>query len=620
MTRARALIVSSGLSLGLGVGMFCLPAAAMPPVVNRVPDDAMLVVTIPNPATLEKNLGALNAAIESTFPVPSVKDMLAMGGLGAGIDATKSIALVVFAPTAEEMKAEVAKRKKAADEGDEHGHSGHEGDHMVTLVPVSNYGEFIASLGGKADAAATSDKVSLPNGISGFAKDIGSGYVVLGQKKETVEGFAGKPGANPLASRVGKPGEKLADESDIVTIINMEQVRPLIPQIVQEMKDGAKEQGEMLGADAAAAEQRIAGAVWLLETMGKDATGMVGGVKFSTAGIAADMNANFVEGSTFAKAFAEGGKPGALLGKLPAQPFLMAGAIDISNPSLKQLFKNVMSRTGSPAGEQGTSTLLANLENSKGMSVIVGFPMGGAIAGLMTSTVSYSEVADPAAAVKAAKDTMLAMDGKKQDNVTYKVTYTDGGAKAGDTPVDVWDMKMSMGEGDENQMAAQGMAFIFGPQGGPAGYIAKSDSGVYTTFSKNADLMSKALAAGSGKGDRLGGEASLKDTADKLPSSRIAEMYIGVKPIMDLTLPFVGMMGIQVPMDKIPAQLPPLGMSISSDQGQARASLFVPAQVLKSSVAIGQSVMEQFDDMGGGAKGNPDAGGQPDRKSGQPRF
>ncbi len=80
------------------------------------------------------------------IPVPSVKDLLAMGGLGAGVDTTKSVALVVFAPPAEEIKKQIDRVKKGA-AGDEIGMDDLQGeDRSVTLVPVSNYGEFVASL------------------------------------------------------------------------------------------------------------------------------------------------------------------------------------------------------------------------------------------------------------------------------------------------------------------------------------------------------------------------------------------------------------------------------------------------------------------------------------------
>lgn len=620
MTRARALVVSSGLSFGLSLGLFSLSAAAMPPVVERIPDDAMMVVTIPNPATMEKNLGALNAAIESPMPVPSLKDMLTMGGLGAGIDTTRSMAMVVFAPTPEEVKARAEKIKKAADMGEEPDLEVLQAEEkVVVLLPVTNYAEFIAGFGAEKPAGEGKvDAITMSGGQSGFAKDLGGGYAVIGEKQDLVQKYTGKAGPKPMGTRIGKAGEQLADASDVVVLFNMEQVRPLVPQAIAEMRESAKRQAEAMGADAATAEKNVAAAIWMMESISRDATGMVGGLKFSGAGVAGDMNANFSEGSLFAKAFAAGGKPGSLLGKLPSQAFLFAGAMDFSNPDVKQIFKEIASRSPNPTGEQ---SMIAGIENAKGMAAIMGFPMGGAIAGLLTSTVTYSDVADPAVAIATAKATMMAMDGKTEQGITYKVTYADGGAKVGTTPVDVWDMKMSMGENDEAQMAAQGMAFIFGPQGGPGGYIAKSQTGVYTTFAKNSELMGKALAAGNGEGERLDGDAMLKETAGNLPSGRIAEAYIGTKSIMDLALPFVGMFGVQVPMDKIPAQLPPIGMAIASDHGQARFSMFVPASVIKTTTAVGQDLMQQLEGLGGEPMGeNPDDKKDGEGKSGQPRF
>lgn len=626
MTRVRALIVCSGLAACLGLGLMTRPAQGMPPIFERVPDDAMLVFTIPNPESLQKHIGELNAAIDSPFPVPSVEDLLSMSGMNAGVDTSRPIAVVVFAPTPNEIKAKAERMKKAASGGEDRDEievfSANAEDKVVTLIAVKNYSEFLAGLGvEKPEEGAPSHAVTLPGGESGFARDVGGGYAVLGASKSLVENFSPKTGATPLAKRIGKPGEKLADEADIVAVFNMEQMRPLIPEAISEMRKGAREQAEMMGADPAAAEKNVESIVWFIESVARDADGMVGGMKFSAKGIGADMNANFREGTQFAKAFASAGSPGALLSKLPSMPFIIAGAMDMSNADMKTLFREFTSRAPSPGGDNGMQSMLAGIENAKGTAMVMGFPMGGAIAGLLTSSMTYSEAADPAAAVALAKQTMLAMDGLNQNGVKFKVTYTDGGAKVGTTPVDVWDMKMDVGADDQGQMAAQGMAFIFGPQGGPGGYIAKSDSGVYTTFAKNSDLMSKALAAGKGDGERLESESSLRQTASNLPPARIAEAYLGTKSIMDLVLPFAGMMGVQVPMDKIPAQLPPIGFAIASDAGQARFSTFVPAEVLKTTSLVGQEIMEQFQNFGGEPMGeNPDDGPGGNGKSGQPRF
>lgn len=611
---------------GLSVGLSSLVASAMPPVLERVPDDAAFVLAVPAPQAFEKNLNAFSTAIEFPFPIPTIQELLLQSGMGAGVDATKSFAIVGYAPAPKAKKApkpdadaprEGAAKDDAALELDELMQAE---DKAVILVPVTSFNEFITGLGGKPDKDGPLFPVTLGGG-SGFAKDIGGGYAALSEKKDVLENFTGKSGADPLSKRMGKPGEKLADDSDLVAIVNMTPIRPLVPGMIEDMKKGAKEQAEMFGQQADM-EKQLAGLTWLVETVTRDTQALVTGIKFSSLGVSNDTNASFIEGSNLAKAFTTGGQPSAGLAKLPAQPFLFAGGVDISNPAVKQLFKDIIAHFPMPGGDAAAKSALATMDNIDAQSVVVGFPMGGAISGILTSSVLYMKAKDPAAALQTFKQSILDLNGKSENGVTIKSSVVDGGAKAGNTPVDVWDMKMTM-KGEGNEMATQGMAFIFGPQGGPGGYVAKTDSGIYTTYAKNSDLMTKSLAAGAGQGETMSGDQMIAQVAQKMPPTRLAEGYVGIRSIMDLVLPFAGMAGVQVPMDKIPTQLPPIGMSIASDQGQGRISFFVPAPVIKTGLVIGQEVMDQFNGMGedpdmqgGEDGGKPPAGG----KTGQPRF
>lgn len=600
--------------------MSCAYALAAPPVVERVPDDAMVVIGVGAPLSMQKNLAALAQASNSPTPVPSVEDLAAMGGMGNAVDPTKGFAIVLFAPTPDELKAMSAKAKAAGDDPEAVMDAMSSPDRMVSLLAVKNYNEFVTGLGGKPGAGGSADAVTLPSGDGGFSKDIGGGYVVVGASKARVEGFTGKPGASPIGKRLGVPGDKLADGADLFTIVNMEQVRPLVPMIAEEAKAVARERAEEMGGNEQVEKQAEA-MTWILEIVARDAQAVIGSIRFSTSGLAADMNVNLTEGSALGKAFAGGGSAGGLLAKLPSMPYLFAGGIDTSNANVKQLWKDITSRTGMPGGEQMLQATLANIDAADGQAAIVGFPMGGIMAGLLTQTVSYVKAKDPVAYQASAKSAMLAMNGQKQEGMTVNVTYKDAGAKVGETPVDVWDFKFDAGEDDQAAMAAQGMAFIFGPQGAPGGYVAKTDAGVYTTFAKSSDLLSKSLEAGAGKADALGGEATLQQTAGLLPKDRIAEAYIGTKSILDLALPFVGMMGVQVPMEKIPEKIAPIGLGISSDAGQARFSFFVPTDVLKTGFAIAESVMDQMDEGGEDGAGEPE-GEQPGKRdrTGQPRF
>ena len=95
MLRLRGTLAAAGLSLG----WMAAAVLAAPPVLDRVPDNAMVVIAIPSADAAQKNIQALVTAAELPIPaVPQVADLLAMGGITEGLDTSKSAALVVFAP------------------------------------------------------------------------------------------------------------------------------------------------------------------------------------------------------------------------------------------------------------------------------------------------------------------------------------------------------------------------------------------------------------------------------------------------------------------------------------------------------------------------------------------
>ena len=144
MIRLRSLIACSGLSLGL----LAMTAQAVPPVLERIPDDAMVAIAIPAPTQLEKNISALATAIDQQLPIPSAKDLLSMGGFTTGVDETKSMAIVILAPKkdakADAKKADKPKNEAGEDMGDDDLEAfGAEEDRMVFLVPITSYADLL---------------------------------------------------------------------------------------------------------------------------------------------------------------------------------------------------------------------------------------------------------------------------------------------------------------------------------------------------------------------------------------------------------------------------------------------------------------------------------------------
>ena len=628
MKRVQGLVAVCGLTLTLSSAM------AMPPVMDRIPDNAMIAIVIPAPATMQKNLSALATAVESPMPMMTVEDLLSMAGMGGGIDTTKSMAMVMFGPKSLDEPAKDAKKdaKKGAVKDGEKGEKAEKNskkdieqddedamfaglERAVMLVPITKYDEFLANFGAKPAGEGKVDTFASPSGEDAFSKLLGDGYAVVGSNKELVEQFTGKVGAGAasLKSRMGKAGEQLCDALDVVAIVNMDRMRPLAMKGLAEMEKQAKTQMETMGQESQG--KNLAMMKWIGETIVRDTQVVVSGMKFGASGMTTEAVGTFKPESYMAKAFAGKGNVGPLLAKLPSGKYLWAGAMDLSSAGAKQVMKDILGRMDMPGGEKASALAAANVDNMEGMGAVMGFPEGGVFAGLLTNTVQFTAAKDPAAALKAFRETLAAMDGQKVENLTYKSKYTENASKVGETSIDSWETKFEAADGGELPAAmTQAMPMMFGPQGMPVGYVAKGNGGIYTTFAKNTELMGKALEAG--KGDNLSADAMLKKSQEMLPGNRMAEMYVGTKGILDLGLPFAAMAGMTVPADKIPEKLPPIAGALSTQDGSLRFTLVIPAPVIKTGVYLGMETQKAMQGGGEGEAGKP----KQDKGAGQPKF
>ncbi len=624
MKRVQGLVAVCGMTLALSAAM------AVPPVVEKLPDNAMISVVIPSPVTLQKNLASLATAVDSPIPMMSVDDLLSMSGMGGGIDTGKSIAIVIYGPKDKPVDAKKADKddkkdakadpkadaKKDADADDEDDMAAMQQglERMVVLIPVTKYEDFLGNFGAKPAGEGKLDSFATPDGEDAFSKLLGDGYAVMGTDKELVEKFTGKPdAATSLKTRMGKSGEEITDSLDIMAIVNMDRLRPVAEKGIREMEKQAKDQLEAVGQEAQ--EKNLVVAKWIGETIVRDTQVIVSGFKFGSSGITMEANGAFKGESYLAKVFAGKGNAAALMNKLPSGNYLWAGAMDMNTPGIRTMMKDIISRTELPGGDKAKAAATKTMETTEGMAATIGFPVGGAFAGLLTNTVMFTQSKDPAAALKSFKDNLIAMDGQKMESVTYKTKYIDGASKAGETSIDAWETKFEAADGGEMPAEmAQAMPFMFGPQGSPVGYVAKGQSGVYSTYAKNTELMTKAL--GAEKGENLSADAMLKQSQAMLPKDRIGEMYIGTKGILDLALPFAAMAGMTVPADKIPEKLPPIAGGLSSKDGSLRFTMVIPAPVIKTGVFLGMEAQKAMEANGG----EEPAKAKPDNGAGQPKF
>ena len=193
MTRLRGLVAAAGVA----VGLLAASAQALPPVLDRVPTDALVVITTPSLDRLEGSSTALTNALSLPIPMPRLKDALAMGGVEAGVDASKSVAAVLMPG---DLEGDVPP--------------------LVILIPTSDYAGLIGNFGAKAGAGV--DEVMI-NGEPAFFRNVGDGYAVMSPLKPLAEGFSAKAGnAKAHEKAMGKSNQAIADASDLIIIANLE--------------------------------------------------------------------------------------------------------------------------------------------------------------------------------------------------------------------------------------------------------------------------------------------------------------------------------------------------------------------------------------------------------------
>lgn len=547
---------------GVVAGVLMPALADVPPAMDRAPEGAPVVVSIRNmeqlKSSVEKLVKSLNLPGDGTG-IEELDALLATPGLDPG----GSMALVMLS---------------APQDGEE--------PPGVAIVAVKDYGALVKNFGGQG-AGVEAIEV---DGQEHFVKDLGGGFAVLGDKKELVEAFEGKAGhAKAFEKLMGANGKAVADGANAFVFANLQALAPQMKQGIEEMGDQMAMMAQM-GGNAAGQVAFIKG---LCEELARDGQAGVIGLNIGDAGVKLDMAGQFKEGSAWAGYFTTQGNAGELLGHVPSMPFLFAMAADTSSPGIKKCFQTLAegaakANEGAAGGVPGMDWA-KQIEQVDGMAFVLGAPQA-LMGAIFSQTLMYAKTRDPAGYIASMKESMAKMNGQAANGITYKTTYEPGGATVAGVPVDAWSMQLQVDPTDPNAQAMQmPTAMMFGPAGGPSGYIAPAAGGVVVTYSKNAPLMEAGMnAAKAGKG--LGGEASIGPVAQQLPPGRTFEGYIGVKSILEAAIGFMAMMGGPGPEFQIPENLSPIGIGGTTSGGGVRVTTYVPSSVIQTIAKLAQEM------------------------------
>ncbi len=583
-----------------------LAQAELPPALDRTPATAQVTVAVKNVGQLDTRLKGLMTSLGA--------DQAELGVMGQlislpGLNKDGSAAISITQPPADPNK-----NAPGAAEG------GHEKPHMVAILPVSDYAGFLKGLG-----TVEGQKLTLNDELGGrtyYVKDIGGGFAAMAQSEDELKGFEGKAGNKAAQEKLlGKVGSQISDSSDAIVIANIDSLRPML----EEGLKGMREQTEMMVQMAGPQGEQLKGQLEMMQGAAdsflKDASVGIMGLGINDSGVSMDFGAQFKEGTECAKMFNAKGDTGAVLTKLPTQPYYFAFAGDFSNPGIKQLFRDALAKQQAAANKDGKlddgtlAMIVRNIDHLNTFGMVMGASPAGLMGGLFANTTYYAGTTKPADFVASQKATMEALNDKTMEGITYKTTYTAGATTVENVKADQWSMQMNVDPNNPAAMQIQQMQSMLFGMGGLSGYIAPVDNGVVSIMSQNTPLLTSAIkAAKEGKG--LGDDALLKDAQKNLPEGRSFEGYVGVKALIDTASGFMAMMGGGTAY-QTPPQVAPIAMGGTTSDGGLRMKVFVPSSTMKTIGDFGKS----FQGMMGEDGGDAPAGAPENKEKGKaPRF
>ena len=566
-TTRRAMLAGAGLSALIATTAI----AGLPKVLDYVPADAPAVIVIDNLSTFDQRFSQFVGAIELPAVV-TPKQALNQLGIGQNLDMNSSAALVVLSFDIETEDGEI-----------------------IFLAPTRDFNALIGAFE-SADGGGGGIKAFFVEEDTVYAKQVGS-WAAMSDNRDTVANFTGKTGnLDAFEANLGAAGMEMVKDSDIFVSVNPATLAPLLEKMQEEFENNA---AMFAGANPEQMEMQMEMMTRVMEGFVRDGSSAGYGVRFGALGVSGTGSLSFRPESESAKLFTSGGDSSSLMGKLPAGPFLFAGAMDNTAPfalATMEWFKNSGMMEMNEAMGMGAFNMHDLYEFMNGFAGVVYPNPGGLMSGVLANAIVFSASDNPAKLRSVMKDKYGKMNMDNQDlGMSITSTYTSDETTIAGKSADSYSININMSGMDPAAMMMNPMQMIFGSPAGPAGYIVEANGGIYQSYSRNAPMLATAVE---GKTSFTSDKALMR-VANQLPEGRYAEFYIGIRPILDQVLPFLAMFGM--PALDLPDQMPPIGFGVASRDGGAVCGMFVPAQTIKGFVQIA----ETLENMGAGPGGDP---------------
>lgn len=545
---------------GAVLSIVALPAlAGTPKALTMVPSDAEVVVVMPDVGQLLSDMDRMNVMMGQMGKMEvTMMTSMVRGMPGLNLEGSAAIILDMDDDWEDEPDA-------------------------IVLLPITSFDDL--TQGRKAVKGLV--KMEIDNNPIYF-RDLGSGYAAMSNNPVIVSAFSPASHTIEQAQKmVGTAGNRVLASNDVMMYLNLDSMRPMLSDYENELEEQG-EMIEMMGGEQAA--QSFEAMIELYETAVQDGQAFVAGLSFDKdLGLAFDLGLQFKEGSESAALLMNDGDAGAYLNKIPDMDFFYAQAFDLSGQGIQRMLKDYgqMMQGFDTTGALGGMDLSKLMSQFSGGAQIIGASDVMMMNGLLANSVVYTEGNDGPSTIETMQKLYKTLGNMDTPGVDISGAFSDeptmvSGIKAytHEMTFDIDGQAMGGGGGFGAPDPAMMMQVIYGPSRGPAGYAAQAGDGMIFTFSKDADLLTKAYNAANGKGTMMANK-SIASAAKMLPDNRVMEAYIGIDHLLNTAGPMLMMFGV-IPEFEPMDGLTPLAFGATADGGGVMLRSVLPMNTIQA--------------------------------------
>jgi hypothetical protein len=591
-------VVAAGAVLAVGL---CGWARAQ--VLEQVPSDAVGVFEVKDlqglstkVAKFAKSLGIDQFKPEFADPLGALQDQF---DLKQGLNKDGDLAIAFFDKPKKDVAAENSPAGEAA------------APPAVVLVPVSDYKAFLTNFKDVKDAGEDISEVTVPKNGEKLYVVQRDKYAMAAMDKALLH--AGKAGL-----KLEGPAAKEAQSKDAFFYVDIQTLRPKMQKGIKEAHDELNKQLDNpnaakenpFGAEMTPQMRKLFDSYFnAAEQIVKDGRSGMVSFNLTDTGIGISTLADFEPQSDLGKLVGQvQNTDQPLLAGLPDATYYGYIGAKLTPEVTTKLFDDFLepmlkSVEGGNAADKdkAVAAVKDSLANMK--SFAAGYAAKDAAPGqglLSVVAVAHGDahkmVQDQKAALPAMND-FMGMSGKKNS-----VDINFGEPKNVDgVDLQTYTVKRNFDPNDAQAAQAKQMLSILYGHDALTGVMGAATPDTFVSAALADDkLLSDLIAAAKKNQDVLDQAKGVQTVAADLPKQRSFEAYLALDNIATTAVKVAKQQGLPVQF-KLPANLPPIGLTGGTDGSTARFDLVIPTQLIQSITAAGmQAVMQQQGGGGGG--------------------